>query len=210
MSGQTPAPRYPVPYTISEPGSFRSMAERLYPLILELSYTAFDLGLFARDCGYHGLPFRWDEERRFLIRCELDALFFHLYLPAGPDGHWKPARITDGAVRDETDHDVDALQTHFPTPREAVDYIMETFPIVKRKDEKAHGKYRTTLQILQIYDEMADAIRTRSQYLTHLDPAPGPPADEQGNFLPLPEWLPGQPKPPNWPIHVHRPKGCTV
>ena len=23
--------------------------------------------------------FRWDEARRFLLRCELDAAFFHLY-----------------------------------------------------------------------------------------------------------------------------------
>jgi hypothetical protein len=28
-----------------------------------------------RDCGYEGPPFRWDEERRFLLRCELDAAF---------------------------------------------------------------------------------------------------------------------------------------
>ena len=35
--------------------------------------------LYARDCGYLGKPFPWDEERRFIIRCELDALYFHLY-----------------------------------------------------------------------------------------------------------------------------------
>ena len=34
---------------------------------------------FARDCGYDGPPFRWDEERRFQLRAELDAAFFHLY-----------------------------------------------------------------------------------------------------------------------------------
>ena len=26
-----------------------------------------------------GSPFRWDEGRRFAMRCELDAAFFHLY-----------------------------------------------------------------------------------------------------------------------------------
>lgn len=40
---------------------------------LELTYTALDLEAFAKDCGYDGPPFRWDEERRFLLRCELDA-----------------------------------------------------------------------------------------------------------------------------------------
>ncbi len=29
--------------------------------------------------GYEGPPFRWDPSRRFLLRCELDAAFFHLY-----------------------------------------------------------------------------------------------------------------------------------
>src|SRR5690606_30970080 len=66
-------------------------------------------------------PFVWDEERRFILRCELDALYFHLY----------------------------------QIGRDDVDYIMETFPIVKRKDEAAHGAYRTKDTILSMYDEMA-------------------------------------------------------
>ena len=32
---------------------------------------------------------------------------------------------------------------------------METFPIVKRKDEAAHGEYRTKRVILEMYDQMA-------------------------------------------------------
>jgi len=47
--------------------------------VLELTYTANDLEGFARDLGDGGTPFRWDEERRFRIRAELDAAFFHLY-----------------------------------------------------------------------------------------------------------------------------------
>jgi hypothetical protein len=47
--------------------------------VLELVYTARDLKSFANDLGYDGPPFRWDPERRFLLRCELDSAFFHLY-----------------------------------------------------------------------------------------------------------------------------------
>ena len=47
--------------------------------MLELTYTAWDLEPFAADCGYHGPPFLWDEDRRFVLRAELDAAFFHLY-----------------------------------------------------------------------------------------------------------------------------------
>ncbi len=106
-----------------------------------MSYTAWDLEAFGKDCGYEGPPFRWDEERRFLLRCELDAAFFHLY----------------GIERDD------------------VDYIMETFPIVKRKDEQAYGDYRTKLQILEIYDAMSRAIETGEPYETLLDPPPADP-----------------------------------
>jgi type I restriction-modification system DNA methylase subunit len=87
----------------------------------ELTYTAQDLQAFAREVGYEGPPFKWDEERRFWLRAELDAAFFHLY----------------GIDRDDAG------------------YIMETFPIVKRKDIAAHGSYRTKEAILSIYDEMA-------------------------------------------------------
>jgi hypothetical protein len=38
--------------------------------------------------------------------------------------------------------------------------IMETFPIVKRKDEKDYGEYRTKRVILEIYDEMQWAMET--------------------------------------------------
>jgi len=104
--------------------------------VLELTYTAWDLEPFAKDCGYNGPPFHWDEERRFPLRCELDAAYFHLY----------------GIARDD------------------VDYIMETFPIVKRKDEAQFGEYRTKRIILEIYDAMQRAIDTGDPYRTILDP----------------------------------------
>ncbi len=37
---------------------------------------------------------------------------------------------------------------------------METFPIVKRKDEAKHAEYRTKLVILEMYDEMQRAMQT--------------------------------------------------
>lgn len=55
------------------------LAEWIKPRVLELTYTAWDLKPFAEDCGYEGDPFKWDDERRFQLRCELDAAFFRLY-----------------------------------------------------------------------------------------------------------------------------------
>ncbi len=57
----------------------QSLGDWVAPRALELTYTAWDLEAFAQDCGYGGPPFRWNEERRFLLRCELDAAYFILY-----------------------------------------------------------------------------------------------------------------------------------
>ena len=47
--------------------------------VLRLTYTAHDVAPFARDLGYTGPPFIWDEEERRHLRARLDALYFHLY-----------------------------------------------------------------------------------------------------------------------------------
>ena len=64
---------------------------------------------FAKDMGYDGPPFIWDEEERRHLRARLDALYFHLY----------------------------------GISREDADYILSTFPIIKREDEKEFKTYRT-------------------------------------------------------------------
>jgi hypothetical protein len=159
----------------------------LTPRLLELFYVCWDLQTVARDCDYDGPPFVWDEERRFKIRTELDAAYFHLYL--GTQQEWQEKGSKE-------------LLEYFPTPRHAVDYIMETFPIVKRKDEAKYGSYRTKELILEIYDRMTECITTGKEYKTILDPPPGPPCDAQGNFIPMSQWDKS-----NWPVNIHPPKG---
>jgi hypothetical protein len=51
--------------------------------VLHLTYTATDMESFARDMGFEGDPFAWDEEDRLHRRCRLDALYFMMY---GLDG----------------------------------------------------------------------------------------------------------------------------
>lgn len=71
-----------------------------------------------------------------------------------------------GAVRVE----LDAAFFHlYGVPREDVEYIMETFPIVKRKDEAEFGEYHTKRMILEIYDAMQEAIDAGSTYMSPLD-----------------------------------------
>ena len=74
------------------------------------------------------------------------------------------------------------------------------------RSNAAYGNEHTKCTILRVRDRMAEAIRTGKSYQTRLDPPPGPPADAEGNFLPLPQWLPGQARPANWPPHIHPPR----
>lgn len=114
----------PAPETFAESCSWSSgetLAEWILPRVMELTYTAVDMEPFARDLGFDGSPFVWDDERRFWLRAELDAAFFHVY----------------GLQRDE------------------VDFIMETFPIVKRKDMDAHSSFRTKDTIMGLFDQLA-------------------------------------------------------
>ncbi len=143
-----------------------SLAEALLLLAIELVYTTKDLASLAKDCGDDGPPFLWDDERRFEIRCELDAAFFHLYLPADNDGHWRPAEA-------ETAKQLETLKTHFPTPRHAVGFILDQFPLVRQKDERAHGCYRTKERILEIHDAMLAAQCSGKPYESTLNPPPG-------------------------------------
>jgi hypothetical protein len=118
-----------------------TLRDWLLPRVLELTYTAWDLEPFARDSGWFGPPFVWDEARRFQLRCELDAAFLHLY----------------GLSR------ADAA------------YILDTFPIVRRKDEAAHGTYRTRDTILALYDQFAEASTSGTAFTFPLNPPPGDP-----------------------------------
>ena len=52
-------------------------------------------------------------------------------------------------------------------PLDAVDYIMDTFPIVRRKDEEKYdGDYRTKRVSLKIYDGLAESIRSGDASIT--------------------------------------------
>ena len=95
--------------------------------VLRLTYTANDMIPFARDLGYDGPPFIWNDEERRHLRARLDALYFHLY----------------GLSRDDAG------------------YVMDTFPIVRREDMAAFGRYRTR-ELVLAYMHALDAGDTET------------------------------------------------
>jgi N-6 DNA Methylase len=102
------------------------------PRVLELVYTAYDLRPFAEDMGYHGEPFRWDEVRRAQIRAELDAYYGRLY----------------GLTRDELRYILDPKEVH------GEDFPGETFRVLKEKEMRLYGEYRTRRLVLEAWDEL--------------------------------------------------------
>jgi hypothetical protein len=88
--------------------------------VVHLVYTSNSMQEFAKYMGYNDTPYKWDEEERFRMECELNALFGHLY----------------GVSYTE------------------LEYILETFPIVKRKDIEKYGIYRTKETILKLFEDM--------------------------------------------------------
>ena len=56
-----------------------NLIKYIFPRVLELVYTAYDLKPFAEECGYSGQPFKWNEDGRLELKTDLDALYAHLY-----------------------------------------------------------------------------------------------------------------------------------
>ncbi|MGZ3119074.1 Eco57I restriction-modification methylase domain-containing protein [Streptomyces sp. H62] len=89
--------------------------------------------------------------------------------------------LWDDARREIIRAELDALFFHlYGISREDADYILDTFPIVRRKDEAKYGSYRTKELILAEYDRMAAAGLTLDNplvegenYTSTLTPPPG-------------------------------------
>ena len=72
-------PVVPLAYYESTHFGPKTAAQIIREAVLELTYTAHDMAPFARDLGYAGDPFVWNDDRRLQLRAKLDAVFFHLY-----------------------------------------------------------------------------------------------------------------------------------
>jgi hypothetical protein len=85
---------------------------------------------FARDLGYDGPPFAWNEDRRARLRAELDAWYARAY----------------GLTRDELRYILD------PTDVKGSDYPSETFRVLKNNEIARCGEYRTARLVLAAWD----------------------------------------------------------
>ena len=57
-------------------------------------------------------------------------------------------------------------------PRENVDNVLGTFPVVRKNEEREFGEYRTRRVVQEVCGAMAEAVRTGAAYVTRLEPGP--------------------------------------
>jgi hypothetical protein len=125
--------------------------EYVVPRVTELVYTAHDMRPFAKAVGYDGPPFRWDEERRALLRAELDAYYAKLYGLTRKQLRY----ILD--PHSLTDHELETILDPAEDPPDAPrtkDFPGGTFRVLKEKEIKKYGEYRTQRLVLEAWDRM--------------------------------------------------------
>jgi type I restriction-modification system DNA methylase subunit len=95
-------------------------------------FSAYPEIQWDKDQGCPLPPFKWDEDRRARIRAELDAYFALLY----------------GLERDELRYILDPEDIYGP------EFPGETFRVMKEKEIRKYGEYRTQRLVLDAYDEL--------------------------------------------------------
>lgn len=81
-------------------------------------------------------PFLWDEERRFMLRAELDAHYARLY----------------GLTREELRYILDPQDVY------GLAFPGETFRVLKEREIQSYGEYRTQRLVLEAWDRLEEEV----------------------------------------------------
>ena len=140
---------------ILPPQAFSSeVIDFILPRTFELIYSAADLKPFAEDLWNESseelrqayqkrgfkpqimAPFAWNEDRRAMLRAELDAYYARLY----------------GLTRDELRYILDPQDVYGP------DFPGETFRVLKDNETAKFGEYRTRRLVLEAWDRLESEL----------------------------------------------------
>jgi hypothetical protein len=120
-------------FPIFPPEHYAPHVSFILPRVVELTYTSNSMRAFAKDVKYVGKPFLWNEERRTILRAEIDAKFAQLY----------------GLTRDQLRYILD------PSDVRGADYPSETFRVLKNNEIAKYGEYRTAKLVLDAWDRLS-------------------------------------------------------
>lgn len=159
----------------------------IVPRVLELVYTSWDMKPFADDVwreadeglravirphpptpspatlgeGFPFPPFTWNEERRAILRAELDAYYAQLYGLTRKQLRYilDPADLTERELEDILDPREEVADPLDPagyaTRAAASTFPGETFRVLKEKEIRQYGEYRTRRLVLEAWEKLA-------------------------------------------------------
>jgi hypothetical protein len=159
----------------------------IVPRVLELVYTSWDMKPFADDVwreadeglravirphpptpspaalgeGFPFPPFTWNEERRAILRAELDAYYARLYGLTRKQLRYilDPADLTERELEDILDPREEVADPLDPagyaTRAAASTFPGETFRVLKEKEIRQYGEYRTRRLVLEAWEKLA-------------------------------------------------------
>lgn len=159
----------------------------IVPRVLELVYTSWDMKPFADDVwreadeglravirphpptpspaalgeGFPFPPFTWNEERRAILRAELDAYYARLYGLTRKQLRYilDPADLTERELADILDPREEVADPLDPagyaTRAAASTFPGETFRVLKEKEIRQYGEYRTRRLVLEAWEKLA-------------------------------------------------------
>jgi very-short-patch-repair endonuclease len=159
----------------------------IVPRVLELVYTSWDMKPFADDVwreadeglravirphpptpspaalgeGFPFPPFTWNEERRAILRAELDAYYARLYGLTRKQLRYilDPADLTERELEDILDPREEVADPLDPagyaTRAAASTFPGETFRVLKEKEQRMYGEYRTRRLVLEAWEKLA-------------------------------------------------------
>jgi hypothetical protein len=124
----------------------------IVPRVVELTYTAWDLQPFARDVLAEVGEETW-------ARWFKDAPTHTSPLPEWAAGPTPAPFVWDEERRARLRAELDGLYAHlYGLTRDELSYILDTFPIVRRKDEEKYGEYRTKQMVLEAFESLRPLI----------------------------------------------------
>lgn len=175
-------------FPVLPPSAYRAEDLRfIVPRVLELVYTSWDMKPFADDVwreadeglravirphpptpspaalgeGFPFPPFTWNEERRAILRAELDAYYARLYGLTRKQLRYilDPADLTERELEDILDPREEVADPLDPagyaTRAAASTFPGETFRVLKEKEIRQYGEYRTRRLVLEAWEKLA-------------------------------------------------------
>jgi hypothetical protein len=130
--------------------------------------------VLAEHCSWLGAsPLNWLADRVL----ELSYTNVELTTFAHELGHtcapfkWVPKR------RFLLQAEIDAVVLHlYRLTRPQAEWLLDSFTVLRKYEEREHGEFSTKHQVLQIFDSLTEAQRMGRSYQTRLDPPPADPS----------------------------------